>query len=196
MPAGDGRAAVVAARKSQLPPLDLKEAKLAQHSKDAPEAWSRQPQGVSVHHLVTVLMEEVLAAGLDRTATVSQVEAHVVRARTKAIRCPRDGMMGLAYADLLQGGQAVGAATHLLSYSSATPIGHLVDALEEHCRGERLPPSETYVWLCCLCLNRNRQEKALDDSAWGAATSRMKSIGRVLALMTPWDQPQYLCRAW
>merc|ERR1719387_3516487 len=57
--------------------------------------------------------------------------------------------------------------------------------------------------MCCLCINQHRVKEAQKrgdtvpfeefEKAFG---SRVREIGRVLALLSPWDSPLYLTRVW
>ena len=99
---------------------------------DAPEILSCEEklsrQGPSVHHLQTTFLSGVLnaveseLASFDGLTQASDAAIfHMVKAYAKPTgefdTCPRDGMVGAAYVDTLNGMDNVGLATALLSYS-------------------------------------------------------------------------------
>jgi hypothetical protein len=111
-------------------------------------------------------------------------------------------MKGCAYVDTLDQ-QSASHATHMLSYTWGYRVGDIVDALSAHCELTGLDPKETYIWICCLCINQHRVKEA---SARGETVpfevfeaefrSRVQGVGHVLAMMEPWFQPKYLTRVW
>lgn len=112
--------------------------------------------------------------------------------------------MGSAYVDLLLGDDHVGAATYCLSHSWDSAIGDIADALDQYCRDAGLAPKQTYVWLPFLCANLHRQRRASKEGPEQRTAEvfkeemirRMKTIGKVLALMDCWDGRQYTKRTW
>ncbi|CAE8638888.1 unnamed protein product [Polarella glacialis] len=170
-------------------------------------ANARSLLGISVHQLTTTFLDEVLAAGFSRDASVYDIAEAVIRKPGEAATCPIDGGTGAAYVQLLSGEDSIGSATHMLSYSCASPIGDIADALQQHCQDSGLDLKRTYVWICSLCSNQHRaceREEVLSSAGEGPSAeqlrneilARMRAIGRVLALLTPWDQPHYVQRTW
>ncbi|CAE8688420.1 unnamed protein product [Polarella glacialis] len=170
-------------------------------------ANARSLLGISVHQLTTTFLDEVLAAGFSRDASVYDIAEAVIRKPGEAATCPIDGGTGAAYVQMLSGEDSVGSATHMLSYSCASPIGDIADALQQHCQDSGLDLKRTYVWICSLCSNQHRaceREEVLSSAGEGPSAeqlrneilARMRAIGRVLALLTPWDQPHYVQRTW
>lgn len=134
--------------------------------------------GVSVYHLKTVLLEEVVLENakksqkhsklflptawvpcnkdhtLTRDSTIYELEkSDRINQQTEIPRCPRDGQPGAAYVDSIRGEEHVGKATHVLCYSWAYSIGDIVDTLWTYCCDDnhRLDSKRTYIWMDFLC---------------------------------------------
>ena len=120
--------------------------------------------GVSVHYLRNILLQEVRDAGLDEdTATIYDMEdmrksTHgIIRSKGAQHTCPRDGKLGAAYVDTIQGEDFVGTANVILgSYCWSYRIKDIVKTLEEKCEANERDPKQTYVWICYLCNNLHR----------------------------------------
>jgi len=173
-------------------------------SSDSTDPSLGHPQrGVSVEHLRSSFLEEVSAAGLGPEAKIYELEPPVIRGKSAAVVCPRDGKPGAAYVDSIRGPEAAGPATHMLSYTWGYAIGDVVGALVRYCEEHGLPLARTYVWICCLCVNQHRVKEAVAagetvpfEDFRNAFESQVRGIGRVLALMAPWQSPQYITRVW
>ncbi|CAE7650128.1 hypothetical protein AK812_SmicGene9561 [Symbiodinium microadriaticum] len=157
----------------------------------------------SVHYLETGFCEELEAAGFSRASRVCELEQHVVRAKGAQVLCPRDGRLGAAFVDTLTGSDNVGHATHMLSYTWQYTVDSIIGSLSAFCQRKSLIPEQTYVWMCFMGVNQHRiQESRLAGSDVPfeqlAATfgGRVRSIGKVIALMEPWRAPRYCHRAW
>ena len=124
-----------------------------------------------------------------------------IRAQSEQI-CPRDKQHGAAFVDVAPDPYA-GRATVMLSYGWGYRVIDIVRALEAFCDRNALDPREVRVWICCLCINQHRVKEAQQrgdivpfaefEAAFG---SRVRGIGRVLALLSPWNSPFYLTRVW
>jgi len=120
--------------------------------------------GVSVHYLRNILLQEVRDAGLDEdTATIYDMEdlrqsKHgIIRSKGAQHTCPRDDKLGAAYVDTIQGEDFVGTANVILgSYCWSYRIKDIVKTLEEKCEANERDPKQTYVWICFLCNNLHR----------------------------------------
>merc|ERR1719210_1450005 len=115
-------------------------------------------RGVSVHYLTVNFLYEVTTAGLNRNTSIRDVETAILLRNTAASKSREDGQMGSAYVDLLWRGDLVGVATHILSHTSDSTIGEIVDALGQYCSDAHLSPKQTYIWLPCFCVNLHRQK--------------------------------------
>jgi len=171
-----------------------------------------RPKGISVFCLRNEFMEEIQSSGLPEDSTVCQVEdldsaQHgVIRKKGAGIVCPRDGKRGAAYVDCLQGAENVGPANVLLSYCWSYTVLDIVTTLEEYCKAKEMDPKETYVWICCLCNNQHRvyyEKKStrgvnvpFDDFLRDVFINNIIGIGNIVAILSPWDDPAYLSRAW
>lgn len=161
-------------------------------------------RGVSVFYLSNTLAAEVKAAGFSHETSIAELEPVVIRQKGENIYCPRDGHLGAAYVDALQGDDSVGRATHMLSYSwKYSMLGEVIPSLEQYCLQHGLNPKRTYVWICCLCINQHRvieQRRNGKDVPFEefqkTFADRVDKIGHILALMTPCHEPVYLKRVW
>eukprot|EP00931_Biecheleriopsis_adriatica_P034170 TRINITY_DN19766_c0_g1_i1.p1 TRINITY_DN19766_c0_g1~~TRINITY_DN19766_c0_g1_i1.p1 ORF type:complete len:755 (-),score=191.37 TRINITY_DN19766_c0_g1_i1:8-2272(-) len=159
-------------------------------------------RGISVDYLCTTFLAEVAGAGLEPTARVYEIEPLVIRAKSPSASCPRDSRSGLAYIDCLCEGEA-GLSTHMLSYTWVYRVGDIADSLELFCRAMSLRPTDTFFWICCLCINQHRVKEAQAkkevvpfEQFKEEFGSRVASIGHVVALMSPWNDPAYTKRVW
>jgi hypothetical protein len=170
-----------------------------------------KPNGVSVHWLQTGLMEEVKKRGLSQFSNIYEIEnlsskTHgVIRTKGENVICPRDGKMGAAYVDCLEGDDNVGPSNIMLSYGWRYTIGDVIDTLVDYCKSIDQDTKDTYVWICCLCNNQHRVVEAKNDDTKSEDTfeefqrifhDRVVDIGHMVALMSPWDKPGSLSRIW
>lgn len=122
--------------------------------------------------------------------------------------CPRDGLPGCSFVDAVSPGQN-SRATHFLSWVWQYKLSDFVSALQAWVEKESLSPGNVYLWVCFFCNNQFRIEgvpggpgAAAVGSQSGAADldrifeSRLREIGRVVALLDSWRQPRYLTRVW
>lgn len=159
-------------------------------------------RGVSVTYLCTVLTQEVYAKGFTRDSKVYEIEPDVIRGKGVDVTCPRDNRPGAAYVDCLTE-QDAALSTHMLSYTWGYTIGDICDSLLAYCEGRKLNPATTFFWICCLCINQHRVKEATArhemvpfEQFKDEFGFRVQSIGRVVALMSPWKDPQYTKRVW
>lgn len=160
-------------------------------------------RGVSVYHLSNDLMEHVRRAGLPRESRVYDIEELVIRAAGQTIKCPRDGKMGSAYCDAITTKDHIGRSNLMLSYTWGYAVQEIADTLERHCLETGSTPIRTYCWMCCLCVNQHRvsEQQANGETIPFHAFSktfadRVKGIGHLVCMMTPWNDPHYLKRVW
>jgi tetratricopeptide (TPR) repeat protein len=170
------------------------------------------PNGVSVHYLKTQFLREVKETeGLNVNSTIHEIEdlrwaKHgVIRSKGASKVCPQDKRtVGAAYSDCLIGDDNVGLATFMLSYTWNYRICDIIDTLVAHCESNKdMDQKRTYVWICCLC---NNQHRVYEDRQNGGNVpfdkfheifrTNVVNIGHVVAMMFPWDNPQYLTRVW
>eukprot|EP00928_Gymnodinium_smaydae_P043501 TRINITY_DN29130_c0_g1_i1.p1 TRINITY_DN29130_c0_g1~~TRINITY_DN29130_c0_g1_i1.p1 ORF type:complete len:852 (+),score=217.22 TRINITY_DN29130_c0_g1_i1:233-2788(+) len=160
-------------------------------------------RGVSVRHLRDDLLALLHAAGHERSARVYEVEATVIRPKGARVRCPHDGCFGAAYVDGIFGPKHSGVANFMLSYTWGYEVGDIIDTLVDFCTSKELAVQETYVWICCLCINQHRVKEAQERgdvvpfaTFEYAFAERVRSIGHVIAMMAPWNNPRYITRVW
>jgi tetratricopeptide (TPR) repeat protein len=98
----------------------------------------------------------------------------------------------------------VGPATFMFSYTWNYRICDIIDTLVAYCESNKdMDQKRTYVWICCLCNNQHRvyEDKKNDgnvpfDKFHKIFRTNVVSIGHVVAMMFPWDNPEYLTRVW
>lgn len=158
-------------------------------------------RGVSVDYLSVAFLQEVTAAGKTQSAKVYEIEAEVIRAKGQGVLCPRDGRLGAAYVDCLRNLDA-GLSAIMLSYTWGYQVGDIIDGLIQYCTSCGMDLA-TFVWICCLCVNQHRVKEAQTRGETvpfevfkDTFSSRVSSIGHVVALMAPWSDPCYLKRVW
>lgn len=127
------------------------------------------------------------------------------QARGVGLRCPRDGLRGCSYVDALEGANA-DRANMMLSWTWSYTVRTVVGSLQHWCttRGQDL--TTTYLWQDALCCNQIRFEEQCANGIVGDSDKvdldisilrqRMRDIGSVLVLLSPWRSPTYLGRAW
>eukprot|EP00658_Telonema_sp_P-2_P001871 TRINITY_DN10693_c0_g1_i8.p1 TRINITY_DN10693_c0_g1~~TRINITY_DN10693_c0_g1_i8.p1 ORF type:complete len:539 (-),score=116.43 TRINITY_DN10693_c0_g1_i8:680-2296(-) len=87
----------------------------------------------------------------------------------------------------------------MLSYTWGYTVGSIVAALVAYCEREQLLPSQTAVWICCLCINQHRVDERQEVSAAEFEREfeiRVAGIQHVLSLVAPWTRPENLQRVW
>eukprot|EP00931_Biecheleriopsis_adriatica_P076133 TRINITY_DN49882_c0_g1_i1.p1 TRINITY_DN49882_c0_g1~~TRINITY_DN49882_c0_g1_i1.p1 ORF type:complete len:530 (+),score=76.29 TRINITY_DN49882_c0_g1_i1:74-1663(+) len=160
-------------------------------------------RGLSVDYLSTSFLEEVVNAGFSKDSVIYEIEEVVIRGKAPKMKCPRDGGTGAAYVDAINGSENASRATHMLSYTWQYAVGDIGEALAAWCRANRHELGQIFVWMCCTCINQHRVQEARArgetvpfETFAGQFKRRIAGIGRVLALMQPWQAPLYLTRAW
>lgn len=159
--------------------------------------------GVSVHYLMNMFLDDVQEAGYSLDSTIYEIEdlsgpPGLIRQKGLHVRCPNDGELGAAYVHCLeQVPHNVGPATYTWGHT----IGDIVGTLVDFCKKEMLNPESTYFWICCLCVNQHR----VVTTASGVVPTtefletfgrRVSSTGRILCMMAPWEKPLFLTRIW
>ena len=160
--------------------------------------------GVSVQWLSEIFLKQVVE---EESSTIHDLESFgiepgLIRQKGLNETCPVDGKLGSSYVHCLRGTEYVGRARYMLSYSWSYTIGDIVHTLEAFCKTQKLNPSETFVWICFLCVNQHRVMEQKDKGGTGLLNfeeefpKQLKRIGHMLAMMTPWNDPWYLKRIW
>ncbi len=164
--------------------------------------------GVSVFCLMKKFIDDVRAAGLDESSKIYEIEnlhhqEGVIRKASINTICPIDGKQGAAYVHVHKHKDLVGPATLMLSYTWGYEIGDIIDTVLHYCNSNSLDPKRTYIWICCLCVNQHRVVEKMKrkevipfDVFRKTFFNRVTHIGHILAMMAPWQRPQYLTRAW
>eukprot|EP00035_Acanthoeca_spectabilis_P011007 m.194105 g.194105 ORF g.194105 m.194105 type:complete len:1680 (-) comp15199_c0_seq4:5570-10609(-) len=152
-------------------------------------------RGPSIHHLSTV----VWPATTKVTATIADTVDNVFNPRSADVICPRDNVKGCAYVDTLQGIEHVGRAVALLSYTWKYKLSSVINALERWANKSKRSHSSAYIWICAACLNQHRVTESKTMTPEQLASEfgpRVLAIGRILPMLEPWRNPEYLSRAW
>eukprot|EP00927_Polykrikos_kofoidii_P004313 TRINITY_DN11704_c0_g1_i2.p1 TRINITY_DN11704_c0_g1~~TRINITY_DN11704_c0_g1_i2.p1 ORF type:complete len:1360 (+),score=300.08 TRINITY_DN11704_c0_g1_i2:78-4157(+) len=178
------------------------EAEAAAPPKDPNSSLGHRLRGLSVEFMATDLIAEVYERGLTRDSKVYELEPALIRPRGADVVCPRDNRLGAAYVDCLSEYDA-GMSSFMLSYTWGYTIGDIVDSLTNFCENRKMDKRKSNVWICCLCINQHRVKEAQArkevvpfEKFKDEFGDRVKSIGHVVALMSPWREPVYLKRVW
>jgi len=114
--------------------------------------------------------------------------------------CPRDGEKGCALVDTLQRGMR-GQCTHFLSWTWAYRLSEVKSGISMWLqRNIHLEAAEVMFFMCFFVNNQyrilveNGRAGSLDLEA--IFETRLRKIGRVVALLDAWDEPLYLTRIW
>mmetsp|Transcript_8163 Transcript_8163/g.15403 ORF Transcript_8163/g.15403 Transcript_8163/m.15403 type:complete len:916 (-) Transcript_8163:58-2805(-) len=159
-------------------------------------------RGISVQYMTTTFLDEVAEKGKSRSSKVYEIEPEIIRSKGEDRICPRDNEIGAAYVDCLDEGDA-GNSTHMLSYTWGYEIGDISDSLMSFCNNKKLDPRSVFFWICCLCINQHRVKAAQEkkesvpfEKFKEEFAHRVSSIGHVVAMMAPWQDPSYTKRVW
>lgn len=127
---------------------------------------------------------------------------HGEKAKGYGMTCPRDGRKHCSYVDAV-GTLHSSRATVMLSWSWANSVRTIIGALTLWCERSGRNPADVYVWQCALCNNQFRVEEKKANKEWEAFETfekifsrRVRTIRHVLAILSPWQRPQYLDRIW
>eukprot|EP00927_Polykrikos_kofoidii_P045830 TRINITY_DN39962_c0_g1_i1.p1 TRINITY_DN39962_c0_g1~~TRINITY_DN39962_c0_g1_i1.p1 ORF type:complete len:756 (-),score=117.75 TRINITY_DN39962_c0_g1_i1:63-2330(-) len=156
-------------------------------------------RSLSVTYLIDDFLKDMRVTG--KGTTVYDIEPRL-RECSQDVICPRDGRLGAAFVDVASD-PFIGNATHMLSYSWGYSVVTIVQALSAFCKSRELDVSSTRIWICFACINQHRVkeasakgEKVSFDEFQEAFGSRVRHIGKVLSLLSPWSEPLYLSRVW
>ena len=126
----------------------------------------------------------------------------LIRRKGAELYCLLDGKKGASYIDCVDG-MHKGPATVMLSYSWSYTIESIIETLEQFCRDQECSTEDVYVWMCCLCCNQHRayqrrkeKVKRLYQEFYKTFHKTVTSIGHVLAIISPWNDPTYITRSW
>lgn len=162
--------------------------------------------GVSVSFLISDFLNEVehrFGPGADPNYyAINNVMLFGHLARGFGMTCPRDGLLGCSYVDSLDR-QHAGPATVMLSWCWQYTVRTVVTALARWCERSGGDTNQTFVWQCALC---NNQFRIQENMAQGLTEPfdvfrevfemRVRTIGHVLALLSPYGNPIYIQRVW
>lgn len=164
----------------------------------SPEAKASEKKGLSMDYIKRYLLKDLQVQATD---TVSTIEVRI-RERGEHTTCPRDGRPGAAYVDSIAE-QYTGEANMMLSYSWSYFVMDIVSSLVMYCERNKLDLKSTWVWICCLCVNQHRVQEQLEhntvvgvDAFMRVFEGRVRSTKRIVGLLAPWRDPQYVKRVW
>jgi hypothetical protein len=159
-----------------------------------------QAKGVSIYYLKTTFLKEVQNYDLE---DIRQNESGFIRTKGESVICPRDGGVGAAFVDCVQGEDNVGLANVFLSYAWSNTIQDIVEVLHNFALDKDLDPKRTYVFICFLYSN---QFRVAEDKKNGKVTtleefnekfiSQIRGCDFFVALVSPWREPKYMTRIW
>ncbi|CAK9040744.1 Meiotic expression up-regulated protein 10 [Durusdinium trenchii] len=117
------------------------------------------------------------------------------------VLCPRDGRPGCALVDTLER-QHRRECTHFLSWAWSYSVSLVQSAMRSWMDQGKLEPSKTFLYMCFFVNNQYRI--LLDRDGAGSREfslgevfeENLQRVGRMVALLDHWDQPQYLSRIW
>ena len=142
---------------------------------------------------IPVTREALLAALRQPPTTTTQVNLCVVKPDTLVVGC--------SYARMLvargEGEGAVGRPTLFLSHAWRYRFADLVDALDEHLAG--LPAADrdaARVWNDIFVENQNSANVKPEGYFFTAFKDAVAQIGHTVLVLTPWDDPIPITRAW
>lgn len=156
-------------------------------------------RGLSVHFWNTLL--DLLLVSDNPDFKVYDIEPRI-RLLTSNHVCPRDGRRGAALVDVASDPDA-GRATVMLSYSWGNRVIDIAETLLGFCQANGLDTRAVRVWVCCICVNQHRVKERASrgedvpfEDFQAIFGEQVKSIGHVIALLSPWSSPLYTRRAW
>lgn len=172
-------------------------------ARNRPGAPGDPLRGLSVHYLSTEFTRKVEGLGFTMKSSIRDIEPALIRSDMTAVKCPRTGKEGAAFVDVVDGDQNVGLATHMLSYTWGYEIGDIISTLTSWCARNSLDPKDVRIWMCCFCINQYRVIEAQQAGETmpfevfrHEFESRVRGIGKVLALMGSWQMTLYTTRVW
>ena len=77
----------------------------------------------------------------------------------------------------------------MLSYCWGYAFQDIIDTLTSFCSQSNLDVKRTYIWICAFCNNQHRVvDRAVPfDEFKEVFQRRVTGVGKVLAMMTPWN---------
>jgi len=155
-------------------------------------------RALSVSFIVDGLYNDLDITG---TETVHEIELKIRKAGEGQI-CPRDKRLGTAYVDVAPDPLA-GVANLMLSYTWGYTLDKIKSSLARYCDLKGRLYNETCVWICCFCVNQHRVHEAKENKQTVSTEQfrevfqcRVRQAGKVVGLLSPWDNPDYLKRIW
>ena len=115
------------------------------------------------------------------------------------LTCPRDGELHCSVVDAFdqEGKGKAGRSTHFLSWSWGYPVFTVFKAaIRKWMKDKKLDPDKTFIWVCFFCNNQYRIDKENADNLQEVFMGRVKSIGKVVAMLDTWENPIYFTRVW
>jgi len=91
----------------------------------------------------------------------------------------------------VDGHAAVAGASCFVSHAQSCGWFKLLDALDAHVAEYGLDPAETYFWLDLMCIRQHQVSVDVHHIA-----DVIRSVGRLVLVLDPWDKPVCLSRVW
>ena len=87
----------------------------------------------------------------------------------------------------------------MLSYSWACDVViDIAGGLKSFCESSGRDLRCTFVWVCCVCVNQHRVRgsEVPFEQFRDIFKNRVRDIGHLVPLLSPWKSPVYITRAW
>lgn len=114
-------------------------------------------------------------------------------------KCPRDHMPGCSLLDSLPR-RYRRKCTHFLSWTWAYRIKMFRACLHQWTQQEKLDPNDVFLFCCFFANNQYRilvdEVTNGSDNLSAVFETRLRRIGRMVAMIDTWKQPTYLTRVW
>lgn len=158
-------------------------------------------KGVSIYYLKEIFLQDLIREGFDSDSTIYELEQLYKQPGSNFLSrgCLRRTKWGSTNMDRLKEVMHIGHASLYLSYCWDYSIGDVISFLLSHCASQDLNPESTYVWIDFFCLDRPppvHDTDVLPENFHKKIKHRIKTIGNVLVMVSPWKNPIYFTRTW
>jgi len=137
---------------------------------------SSKPLGISVHWIKWGLWKEIQEANLDPNSNVQAVIDEVI--------LPKLSGESQTYLDIVDR-KHTGPASVMVVHSNQCTVSDLINTLDDYCRTHEYNDKGVHVWLHYVCLPLPAQQKTPQKDVQALTAN----IGYVLAIMSPWFDP-------
>jgi len=162
--------------------------------------FESEGRGVSVDYLLGDFQKQASQYGSPEQLTFHDLKNIVYGedALGYGKTCPRDGRENCALVDALPRQHRQKA--HFLSWVWGYKLSLVLGALNEWIKRSGHKQEDVFLWMCFCCNNQFRifqeQASAGSDSLEVTFETRLRKIGKVVALLDQWETPMYNTRIW